>query len=174
MKSSKILIIIICSSIFLAAALFLISCENIFSPALDNTNSSTIITDQTTIDGLYTNFKYAYTFKDTSVYGNLLAEDFIFTYRDYYSGFDVSWDRQTEMKTTSGLFQNSQKLEVVWNNIIFQEGDSLTQNVKRSFNLTLTFNPQDIIRLAGFADMKIVRVSTGDKWKINRWRDETF
>lgn len=150
------------------------SCDNIFAPSLDNSTPVSILTDQKTVDGLFQNFKYAYTFKDTIVYGNLLAENFVFTYRDYVSGFDVSWDRTTEMRTTNGLFRNAQKLEVVWNNIIFQGGDSLLQNVKRSFNLTITFNPSDVVRLNGFADMTLSRNTAEDVWRIVRWRDESF
>lgn len=152
----------------------IISCDNIFSPSLDETTPVSILTDQKTIEGLFQNFKYAYTFKDTTVYGNLLGDQFVFTYRDYVSGFDVSWDRATEMRTTNGLFNNAQKLEVVWNNIIFQGGDSLIQNVKRSFNLTITFNPSDIVRLNGFADMTMTRNAVEDIWRITRWRDESF
>jgi len=155
-------------------SLFINGCENIFSPKLDSSTPTSILTDQKTVEGLFQNFKYAYTFKDTTVYGNLIAEDFVFTYRDYTSGFDVSWDRATDMRTTNGLFQNSQKLDVVWNNIIFQGGDSLDQNIKRSFNLTITFNPGDIVRLNGFADMNLHRNSPEDVWKIKRWRDESF
>lgn len=151
-----------------------LSCENIFSPKLDESTPTSILTDQKTVEGVFQNFKYAYTFKDSTVYGNLLNEDFVFTYRDYGSGFDVSWDRATDMRTTNGLFQNSQKIEVVWNNIIFQGGDSLDQNVKRSFNLTITFNPGDIIRVNGFADMNFHRNSSDNVWKIIRWRDESF
>lgn len=169
-KKYLILIVVYCS---LLMAVFS-SCDNIFSPKLDSSTPTSILTDQKTIEGLFQNFKYAYTFKDTTVYGNLLTEDFIFTYRDYESGFDVSWDRATEMQTTNGLFQSSQKLDVVWNNIIFQGGDSLNQNVKRSFNLTITFNPGDITRINGFVDMNIHRNSQQDVWKIQRWRDESF
>ena len=150
------------------------SCENIFAPKLDNTNSSSILTDQKTIEGLYQNFRYAYTFKDTSVYSELLSSDFTFIYRDYESGFDVSWDKPTDMKTTSGLFNNTQKLEVIWNNIVYQDGDSLITNVRRSFNLTITFNPSDITHLYGFVDMKMTRPTANDKWQIIYWRDETF
>lgn len=160
--------------IFIISLTGIYSCENIFSPKIDNTNSTSILTDQKTIDGLFQNFKYSYTFKDTSVYSDLLTTDFIFTYRDYESGFDVSWDKQTDMKTTSGLFNNSQKLEVIWNNTVFQEGDSLSYNVRRSFNLTITFNPSDIIHLYGFVDMKMKRPSVNDKWRIYNWRDETL
>ena len=150
------------------------SCDNIFSPGLDLSTPSSILTDQKTVEGLFQNFKYAYTFKDTTVYGNLISEDFIFIYRDYESGFDVSWDRPTEMRTTNGLFLSAQKLEIIWNNIVFQGGDSLIQNVKRSFNLTITFNPNDITRINGFVDMNLFRNSSEDVWKIQRWRDESF
>ncbi|MBL7129519.1 MAG: hypothetical protein ISS16_11125 [Ignavibacteria bacterium] len=154
--------------------LFYYSCDNIFSPTLDTTSSSSILTDQKTVEGLFKNFQYSYTFKDTTVYGELLTDDFLFTYRDYESGFDVSWGRPTEMKTTSGLFQNTEKVEVIWNNIIYQAGDSLDQSVKRSFNLTITFNPSDIIRINGFADMTLTRPTANDKWLIEKWRDESF
>jgi len=164
------------AAILLLFALMLLinSCDNIFSPRIDNTTATSILTDQKTIEGVFQNFKYAYTFKDTTVYGNLLEQDFVFTYRDYASGFDESWDRATDMRTTNGLFRNSQKLEVVWNNIIFQGGDSLEQNVKRSFNFTITFNPGDVVRINGFADMNFQRNSTDEIWKIIRWRDESF
>ncbi len=160
-----------------AAAAFLIifqSCDNLFSPRLDTSTPSEIITDQKTVEGLFKNFKYSYTFKDTSVYSGLLTDDFVFTYRDYVLGYDVSWDKPTDIKTTNGLFQNAQKLEVVWNNIITEFGDSLNVNIRRSFNLAITFNPNDVIRLNGFADMNLTRTAADDKWKIKKWRDESF
>src|SRR2546427_6877483 len=133
------------------AAISLQGCFNPFAPKLDTSPSNeNILSDQKTIEGVFQNFKYAYTFKDTSIYGQLLDDDFIFTYYDYDLGVDVSWDRATDMKTTSGLFQNTQDLNLIWNNIVFQEGDSLTVDVKRSFNLTITFNPSDIINFYGF------------------------
>lgn len=160
---------------FLICTVFVLnSCDNIFSPRIDNSGSTSIITDQKTVEGLFQNFKYAYTFKDTLVYGDLLTEDFLFIYRDYLQGFDVSWDRQTEMRTTNGLFQNSQRLDIIWNNIVFQSGDSLNISIKRSFNLSITFNPSDIVLLNGFVDMNLTRPTPEDKWRIQRWRDESF
>ena len=150
------------------------SCDNIFAPKLDDTGTSNILSDQMTVDGVYTNFKYAYTFRDTSVYSGLLTDDFIFTYRDYESGFDVSWDKPTEMRTTSRLFQNSQKTDIIWNNITTYIGDSINVNVKRGFNLTITFNPSNVVRLFGFADMNFKRPDVNSPWKIYKWRDESF
>ncbi len=160
--------------IILLAFGVLTSCENIFSPSLDESGSTNIISDQMTVDGVFTNFKYAYTFKDTSVYSGLLTDDFLFTYKDYETGFDVSWDKPTEMRTTSRLFQNSQKTDIIWNNITIYLGDSLNVNVKRSFNLTITFNPSNVVRLFGFADMNFTRPDVGSPWRIKKWRDESF
>jgi hypothetical protein len=160
--------------IILIALGVLTSCENIFSPALDDSGSTNIISDQMTIDGVFNNFKYAYTFKDTSVYSGLLTDDFLFTYRDYESGFDVSWDKPTEMRTTSRLFDNSQKTDIIWNNVTVYLGDSLNFNVKRSFNLTVTFNPSNVVRLFGFADMNFARPDVNSPWRIKKWRDESF
>jgi hypothetical protein len=156
------------------AVLIIAGCLNPFSPRLDTSNSNqNIISDQKTIEGVFQNFKYAYTFKDTSIYGQLLTPDFVFTYFDYDLGVNVSWDRATDMKTTKGLFDNTQDLNLIWNNIIFQQGDSLQVDVKRSFNLTITFNPNDIINFYGFADMTLLRPTASDKWKILRWKDLT-
>ena len=161
--------------IILLLIIFLISgCENIFAPKLDNSATQSIITDQTTIEGLFQNFKYSYTFKDTSVYSSLLTDDFIFTYRNYSSGYDESWDKFTEMRTTARLFLNAQKCEVVWNNIINQSGDTILTQLKRSFNFVITFNPSDIVRINGFADMSLTRASSDGKWRIKKWRDESF
>lgn len=159
--------------LFLTCSLSL-SCFNPFSPKIDNSSSNeNIITDQKTVEGVFQNFKYAYTFKDTTIYGQLLAENFVFTYFDYDLGIDISWDRPTDMKTTSGLFANTQDLKLIWNNIVYQEGDSLLIDVRRSFNLTITFNPNDVIAFQGFADMTLERASADDKWLIIRWRDLT-
>ena len=161
-------------SIIIFSAVSLISCFNPFAPSIDNTTTNdNIISDQKSIEGVFQNFKYAYTFKDTTIYGQLLTDDFIFTYFDYDLGFDVSWDRATDMKTTKGLFDNTQDLNLVWNNIVLQEGDSLNQDVKRSFNLTITFNPSDIVNFYGFVDLTVTRPTIGDKWRMKTWKDLT-
>jgi len=154
--------------------LLLQGCFNPFAPKIDNSTSNNgILSDQKTIDGVFQNFKYAYTFKDTTIYGQLLSQDFVFSYFDYDLGVVVSWDRATDMKTTHGLFTNTQDLNLIWNNIVSQNGDSLNVDVKRSFNLTITFNPNDILNFYGFVDMTMTRGSTSDVWKIKQWIDET-
>ncbi len=77
------------------------------------------------------------------------------------------------MKTTYGLFQNSQRLDLIWNNIITSSVDTLSANVVRGFNLTITFNPTDVIRLDGRVNMALERSSANSKWEITRWIDES-
>jgi hypothetical protein len=150
-------------------------CKNPFAPALDagSNNSSAALADQKTIAGVFQNFQYAYTFRDTSIYGKLISSDFIFTYHNYDQGIDVSWGRDDEMKSTYGLFQNSQNLNLIWNNIVLSSTDSTTANIVRGFNLTITFDPTYVIRLDGRVNMTLVRNRSDQKWLITRWIDES-
>lgn len=150
-------------------------CTNPFAPAFDESigDDKPPISDQKDINGVFQNFLYAYTFKDTTIYGQLLTQDFIFTYRDYDQGFDVSWGRDDEIRTTLGLFQNAQRLDLVWNNIILLTQDSSTANVVRSFNLTIIFNPTDVIRVDGRVNLAMRRNPDNNKWQISRWLDES-
>jgi hypothetical protein len=160
--------------IITAVSIIIGSCFNPFAPRINNSPSEgTILSDQKTIDGLFKNFAYSYTFKDTTIYGHLLTDDFVFSYFDYDLGVEVSWDRATDMRTTEGLFANTQGLTLIWNNIIYQSGDSLNVDVKRSFNLNITFNPNDIMNFYGFADLTLTRPTANDVWKIKKWIDQT-
>jgi hypothetical protein len=150
-------------------------CQNPFAPALDDSadNGTGAISDLKTVDGVFLNFQYAYTFKDTLIYGQLIHNDFVFTYRDYDLGYDISWGRDEEMRTTYGLFHNSQKLDLIWNNIVLSSSDSVSANIVRSFNLTITFNPTDIIRLDGRVNLVMNRNPETGRWAITRWIDES-
>ena len=135
-------------------------------------NSSTI-SDLKNVDGVFQNFQYAYVFKDTTIYGKLIDQNFIFTYRDYDQGVDVSWGRDDEMKTTYGLFQNTQRLDLIWNNEVLNTQDSLDATIVRAFNLTITFNPTDIVRVNGRVNLSLKKNPTTQTWTIVRWIDES-
>jgi len=151
------------------------ACTNPFAPKFDADFDSggPPISDQSTIEGVFQNFQYAYTFKDTLIYGNLITSDFTFTYRDYENGFDVTWGRDEEMRTTNGLFQNSQRLDLIWNNIVLSTIDTLDANIVRSFNLNITFNPTDVIRIDGRVNVSLKLDPVSNKWRITRWIDES-
>jgi hypothetical protein len=148
---------------------------NPFAPTIEteDQSSNSLTGDQKTIEGLFLNFKYAYAFKDTTLYGKLLTDDFTFIYRDYDQGVDISWGRDEEMQITDRLFQNSQTLDLIWNNIFSTSGDSTLINVIRFFNLSITFNPSDIMTIDGKVNLTLERASSDEVWKIKSWRDES-
>ncbi|MDD8018886.1 MAG: hypothetical protein PHP42_10975 [Bacteroidota bacterium] len=159
----------------LTAFVLLLGCSNPFAPKLDTSTESntSILGDQRSIDGVFQNFKQAYAFRDSTIYGQLLAPNFLFVYRDYDKGVDVFWGHDDDVRTTYGLFQNVQRLDLVWNTIISASGDSLKQSVTRNFNLTVTFSPSDIVRVDGYANLTLERARESDVWRITRWRDES-
>ncbi len=156
-------------------AIVLSGCENPFAPKLATQQiaPNSIITDQMTVDGVFQNFLYAYTFKDTTVYSKLIAPDFTFIYRDYDNGLDVAWGRDDEMRSTGLMFQLVDRLSLTWNNIYSLNEDSLHATVTRGFTLTVAFNPADIEEVDGKAYFEMERVSSTSPWQISLWRDES-
>jgi hypothetical protein len=136
-------------------------------------SNTSALSDQKTIDGVFQNFQYAYTFRDTSIYGRLISSDFIFTYTDYDLGYNVSWGRDDEMKTTYGLFQNSQQLNLIWNNIVLSTSDSTTAEIVRGFNLSITFSPTDVPSVEGRVDISLRKDPQSGNWLITKWIDES-
>jgi hypothetical protein len=156
----------------LLAIVLMGGCINPFAPGRDDTPAEATC-DPKTIEGVFRCFQAAYTFRDTTVYSQLIDQNFVFVYRNYDIGIDVTWGRDEEMRTTFGLFQNAEKLDLIWNNIISTSAESTQVNVVRGFNLTLVFNPTDIERIDGYANLTFQRVRITDSWKIVRWRDES-
>jgi hypothetical protein len=150
------------------------ACVNPFAPKLDfNSDTGGSLSDLTSVDGVFQNLQYSYTFKDSTIYGKLLADDFLFTYRNYDLGFDVSWGRDEEMKTTYGLFQNTERIDLIWNNIVASSQDSVEATLIRGFNLTITFNPTDVIRIDGRVNLLLKKNIQTNNWAIHRWVDES-
>lgn len=150
-------------------------CFNPFAPTWEESEGASkgLISDQTDIEGVFKNFQYAYTFKDTTIYGGLLADNFVFVYRDYDNGYDVSWGRDEDVRITYALFNSVQKIDLIWNNIVSSSIDSSQAIIIRGFNLTFTFNPTDIIRVDGRVNLTLEKNKATNKWLITRWRDES-
>lgn len=153
----------------------IVSCINPFAPSFDESphTGADVLGDQTTIEGAFTNFKISYTTQDTLVYGRLLAPDFVFVYTDYDRGIDVSWGRDEDMRATNRLFRSANNIDLIWNEIISQSGDSLRTSVRRSFNLTISFSADDVVRIGGYANLRFERRDPENIWKIIRWTDES-
>ena len=157
---------------FIIVTITLDGCVNPFAPKLDNSLGSegSLISDLKNIEGVFQNLQYSYTFKDTTIYSELLNKDFTFAYRDYDKEVDVAWGREDEMRVTNSLFNNSERLDLIWNNIVVMTGDST--NIVRSFNLTITFNPTDIVFVDGKVNLELEKTEN-NKWQILTWIDES-
>jgi len=158
----------------LTASLFLIisSCTNPFAPKLADGNHK-IISDQKTIDGLFENFRYSYIFKDTLVYGHLLADNFTFTYHNYEKNIDISWGRTEDMISTSGLFNAAQSLNLIWNQVVVSMGDSTRLNITRGFTFNITFDDSYSEEIVGRVNLTLVRAHQDSVWLIEKWIDES-
>jgi hypothetical protein len=154
-----------------------VSC-NPFAPELDESSgeSLSLLSDQKNTDGVFQNLKYAYTFRDTTIYGQLLDGNFTFLYPDYdRGGAEISWGRDEEMRTTDGLFRNVQRLDLIWNNIVDQSfnQDSTAVYISRGFNLTVTYSATSIDRVDGYASLQLIRQRSEDPWMIVQWHDDS-
>jgi hypothetical protein len=139
----------------------------------DNSEEGSILGDQTTVDGVFQNLRYAYQFKDTLIYGNLLNDDFRFIFTNYEKGIDESWGRDEDMLTTSRLFLASKNIDLTWNEVTNEIGDSVLKDISRGFNLNVIFSTTDMINIYGRVNLRITRKTTKDEWKISIWRDES-
>ena len=152
----------------------LLAC-NPFAPTYDDEISSTtlILTDQQTPQEVMTNFAFAYNFKDSLVYSDLIDTTFLFISKDFNTNpvTDLTWGRDTDLRTTAGLFKSFNTINLVWGGTIFErELDSTHVELKQVFQLTLDGGIQ-IPTLNGEA-LFILRKNASNRWKITRWEDK--
>lgn len=156
------------------------SCINPFAPALDEGGlAADLLTDQSTPEGTLTNFKYAYIFKDSLLYSNLLDSAFVFQYFDPEqgaSGIFVSWTRETDLKTTGRLLRTFDSINLEWLNTVFTsrdvvDGDTL-ETISKSFQLDLA-DADFRFSVNGFAIFKFRRTKSDAKWRIVQWLDKS-
>jgi hypothetical protein len=149
---------------------FLFGCDNPFAPKIsNNVKSFATIKSQATIEGVFDNIKYAYLFKDTTTYSKVLAEDFIFSYRDYEKNIEISWNKQEELRITNTLFKNAEELNLYWNDIIALSEDS--SQVIRNFQLKIRFSSDEIVQVDG--KVKLVLTKLNKVWYIKQWYDDS-
>jgi hypothetical protein len=164
--------IIIAALLF--ASVILNGCMNPCAPAFDDSDpGQDILGDQTTIEGVFQNFQMAYILQDTSIYGELLAPDFSFEFTNWDAGITESWGRDIDMRITHRMFNQAQNIDLVWLRISQVSGDSLRSTVRRSFELTVTLSPENILGVRGYANLMLERSNPEQVWKITRWVDES-
>lgn len=162
--------------ILIAIAFSHLSCINPFAPKLDDGSlTSELITEQRNPDEVLTNFRYAYTFKDSLLYSNVLDSAFVFQYFDPEqgpSGLFISWTRETDLKTTGRLLRSFDVINLEWLNTIYTitEGEDETQ--ARSFRLDLASSDFSF-SVSGFAIFTFHRNPRDGKWRLLRWVDQS-
>ena len=139
-----------------------------------------ILTDQTTRDGVFKNFSYAYNFKDSLVYSDLLDSSFLFLSKNYATTpvTDITWGRDIDIRTTVGLFRHFQTLNLIWDGTISDipiSEDSTVRELKKTFQLTFDGgNEYPTIKGEALFILKQRERSTKDTmriWLITRWED---
>ncbi|GAB4188171.1 MAG: hypothetical protein Kow00108_24890 [Calditrichia bacterium] len=162
----------VCITLMLGIFLFL-SCLNPFAPGLvdDIGNGSSILTAQKTPDEVLQNFQYAYTFRDSIVYADLLDTAFIYRTWDYEQSppIPVEWNRDEELRITGRMFRSLENLDLVWNRTIYT--DTLTMQLlemRKSF--TLTVNGGTTIPVIN-GEVIFRFINKNNTWYIIYWED---
>lgn len=156
--------------------LSIISCFNPFAPRLEKSlEFEQLITEQKTPEDVLTNFAYAYTFKDSSLYSELLDSSFVFLYFDPNygtSGRFANWNRDVDLLTTGRLFRNYDVIDLVWNSTIYSFEEENFSELSKSFQLNLV-NDEETINITGNAIFSFRKNLKDEKWRIIRWKDES-
>jgi len=155
---------------------FLVGCWNPFAPTKGQieAGATLTLTEQQSPDEVLQNFRYAYIYRDSIVYSELLDTSFIFLYYDPDvggSGGYNYWGRDTELRTTGRLFRAFDHFTLVWNATITQDtaqDGSISQT--KTFDLSIGSD----IFLSGNAIFDFIQDSTTGVWRISRWQDESF
>lgn len=134
-----------------------------------------MITEQQTPEEVLENFQIAYTFKDSLIYSDVLAEAFIFEYFDTNlgpSGSFMTWGRDTDLKTTGRLFRTFDVINLRFLNTLFSEAEGEFEKRFVRFNLNLFGSDINFI-ITGTAIFTFRQSERDNKWRIVRWKDES-
>ncbi len=150
-----------------------LSCINPFAPRLNTELGVQLCGDLSQAENVFCTFRNAYLFKDTTLYGSLLAPSFVFIYTDYDQLVEKNWGRDDEMRLTYTMFQSVQSLALTWNTeISLTETDTLF-SVERGYTLSVSFSTTDVVQVNGVASFLFLRPHAGDNWQILRWQDKS-
>lgn len=155
------------------SGLVILACQNPFAPSLagEDIPTSHILTQQKTPREVLENFRYAYAFKDSLIYSEVLDSTFIFRSTDYneYPPKPIEWGRDIELRTTARMFRYFNTLDVVWNTITPLDTSRLNPEFKVTFTLTLD-GGRVIPPLNG--EVLFQFILRGKKYYISLWEDQ--
>lgn len=170
MKHSRLLVFSILLAVFTLSA-----CWNPFAPSegVLEGEVNLLLTEQRSPDEVLQNFRYAYIYRDSVAYSELLDTSFIFLYWDPDlggTGGNDYWARDTELRTTGRLFRTFDHFTLVWNATIATDtSQSGVISLTKTFDLSIGGE----YFLTGNAIFDFIDDAQG-VWRIKRWQDESF
>ncbi len=150
-----------------------LSCLNPFAPHLNTELGVQLCGDHSQAENVFCSFRNAYLFKDTTLYGSLLAPSFVFIYTDYDQLVEKNWGRDDEMRLTYTMFQSVQSLALTWNTELALNETDTQLSVERGYTLTVSFSSADVAQVNGVASFIFLRPHAGEPWQILRWQDKS-
>ncbi len=160
-------------AIWILPILLLAAC-NPFAPAVEE-GDALGLGDPTTIEGFFTAFQTAYELRDLALYEPLLDSAFTFVFYDFDAQVEQRYGFEQDLRTTRGLFTQSNLIQLQWNQILQQTVDDppLRAQIVRPFNLTVSLDGGSVFRGSGNVNFLLVRADTTAAWRLLRWRDES-
>jgi hypothetical protein len=150
---------------------------NPFAPGLDeiSIDRNKLLGDRSTLTGFFSWFRNAYELRDSTLYGQIISNDFRFTFLDFSKNVETYWDRDVEMKTTHNMFRNVKQASLQWNNFVYADTSlsDTVASVERYFNITIIQDDQNIYRGTGSARLLLKRKAKGEPWRIAAWYDRS-
>ncbi|MFO7811159.1 MAG: hypothetical protein R6V47_07295 [Candidatus Delongbacteria bacterium] len=143
---------------------------NIFSPEYERFENIASQGDNSTIEGLMKNFVYAYTFKDSFMYEDILDKDFIFEYDN--EGVYESWTKNEDVRVTKRMFRNFDKIDLVFNSVFPENTSQPDTTIFTSFRIDFYSNNK-VTNLTGFSKFIFIKRSEDEKvrYYIKYWAD---
>jgi len=186
----KRIIKIVLLFVAILTVLLVFGCKNMFAPTLGDLDGGNSIyrMDQASPADVLHNFKYAYIYRDSLMYANLIDSEFVFVYYqpsdESGTGHYDSWMRSVELKTTGRFLNAFNYIDLIWQTtldstfyemngeeVIFENDlwfeTANIADISKSYQLTLG----DYTTLVGDADFRFRKGADG-KWRILRWEDK--
>ena len=151
---------------------------NPFAPGLDEVSAdqNALLGNPATVRGFFDRFRASYQLRDSTLYGQLLAPRFRFTYRDFAANVDRSWTRDVDANTTYRLFRAARSINLQWTQYL-PSSDTLSADtlaaVERSFLLTIEQRDNERFSGSGTARLVLVRKNRTQPWRMRSWYDRS-
>ena len=132
-----------------------------------------LLGNRRTISGFFDWFRNSYEMRDTSLYGQILNRDFVFQSRDFATGNNTQWERDTEMRVTTNMFRQVRSAKLLWTyyTAADTEGIDTLASVERYFNLSVQVDDDNTYTGTGRARLLLTRPDTLSPWRIRTWVD---